>query len=103
MGWLPMWRVLVRYRDEGDPVTTRINLVREAILARLKLMYRLELSTLPEAGRARLLIALEALTDFEAWGLMRERHGLSFEAACDVWIDTIDKLLPPTPPMKPPA
>ena len=102
-GWLPMWRVLVRYRDEGDPVTTRINLVREAILARLKLMYRLELSTLPEAGRARLLIALEALTDFEAWGLMRERHGLSFEAACDVWIDTIDKLLPPTPPMKPPA
>ena len=56
-----------------------------------------------EAGRAQTLIALEALTDFEAWGLMRERHGLSFEAACDLWIDTIDKLLPPTPPMKPPA
>lgn len=100
-GWLPLWRVLVRHQDEGDEVKTRIHMVREAIMARLKLMYRPELSTLSEAGRAHLLIALEALTDFEAWGLMRERHGLSFEAACDVWIDTIDKLLPPTPPAKP--
>ena len=95
--WLPLWRVLVRYEDESDSVKARIQMVREAILARLKLMYRPELSTLPEAERTRLLIALEALTDFEAWGLMRERHGLSFEAACDVWIYAIDKLLPPTP------
>ena len=102
-GWLPMWRVLVRHQDEGDSVTTRIHLVREAILARLKLMYRPELSTLPEAERARLLIALEALTDFEAWGLMRERHGLSFEAAVRR-VDRHDRQTPAADaPMKPPA
>lgn len=95
--WLPMWRVLMRHQDDGDSVKARIHLVREAIRARMKLMYRPELSTLSEAGRARMLIALEALTDFEAWGLMRGRHGLSFEAAVEVWIDTIDRLLPPTP------
>lgn len=95
--WLPMWRVLVRHQDEGDSVKVRIHFVREAILARLKLMYRPELSVLSETERAHMLIALEALTDFEAWGLMRGRHGLSFEAAVDVWIDTIDRLLPPTP------
>ena len=95
--WLPMWRVLVRHQDDGDSVKARIQLVREAILARLKLMYRPELSVLSETERTHMLIALEALTDFEAWGQMRGRHGLSFEAACGVWIDTIDRLLPPTP------
>lgn len=95
--WLPLWRVLVRHQDEGDSVKARIHFVREAILARVKLMYRPELSTLSETERARMLIALEALTDFEAWGLMRGRHGLSFEAAVDVWIGTIDRLLPATP------
>jgi AcrR family transcriptional regulator len=96
-GWLPMWRVLVRHQDEGDAVKARIHVVREAIRARLKLMYRPELSVLSEAERAHMLMALEALTDFEAWGQMRGRHGLSFEAACGVWIDMIDRLLPPTP------
>jgi hypothetical protein len=61
------------------------------------LMYRPELSTLAEADRTALLITLEALTDFESWGRMRERHGLSVEAARDVWARAIDRLLPPTP------
>ncbi len=95
--WLPMWRVLVRHQERGDSVKARMHLVREAILARLKLMYRPELSTLSETDRTHMLIALEALTDFEAWGQMRGRHGLSFEAAVEVWIGTIDRLLPPTP------
>ena len=95
--WLPLWRVLVRHQDEGDMVRARIHMVREAILARLNLMYRPELSVLSEVERAHVLIALEALTDFEAWGRMRGQHGLSFEAACDVWINIIDRLLPPTP------
>ena len=99
--WLPMWRVLVRHQDEGDVVKARIQGVRDAIRARLKLMYRPELSVLSEAERAHMLIALEALTDFEAWGQMRGRHGLSFEAACGVWIDMIDRLLPPTPAASP--
>ena len=26
------------------------------------------------------------MTDFESWARMRELHGLSFEEACEVWI-----------------
>jgi hypothetical protein len=28
---------------------------------------------------------------------MREMHGLSFEESCSVWIDAVDRMLPPTP------
>jgi hypothetical protein len=28
---------------------------------------------------------------------MRHRHGLSVEAACEVWTMAIDRILPPTP------
>ena len=75
----------------------RIDRMRDAVWARLMLMYRPELSSLAEADRTALLIALETLTDFESWGRMRERHGLGVAAARDVWVRTIDRLLPPTP------
>ena len=60
-------------------------------------MYRAELDPLPESDRRKILIALEQLTDFESWGRMRERHGLSVEEAIDAWIAAIDRLLPATP------
>jgi AcrR family transcriptional regulator len=95
--WLPLWRVLLHNQRESSLLTMRIDRMRDAVWARLMLMYRPELSTLAEADRTALLIALEALTDFESWGRMRERHGLSVEAARDVWFRAIDRLLPPTP------
>jgi AcrR family transcriptional regulator len=95
--WLPLWRALLRYQHESDKLAFRIERMRDAIVARLELMYRPELSTLSEAERKAVLIALEALTDFESWGQLRERHGLSVEAARDVWIAAIDRILPPTP------
>jgi hypothetical protein len=58
---------------------------------------RPELSTLSAGERKEVLIALEALTDFEAWGRMRQRHGPSVEAAREVWINTIGRILPLTP------
>jgi AcrR family transcriptional regulator len=96
--WLPLWRALLHNQSESDLLTARIERMRDAIMARLELMYRPELSTLAEPERRQLLLALEALTDFESWGRMRERHGLSVEAAQEVWIKAIDRLLPPTPP-----
>jgi hypothetical protein len=60
-------------------------------------MYGPELSTLVPRERSRLLIILETLTDFESWGRMREQHGLSVAAACEVWARAIDRLLPATP------
>ncbi len=71
--------------------------MRDAIIRRLELMYRPELSTLSEKERRWTLITLEALTDFESWARMRATHGLSVEEACAVWISAIDGLLPPTP------
>jgi hypothetical protein len=60
-------------------------------------MYQPELSVLDEPMRRSTLIALEALTDFESWGRMRETYELSIEEACAVWRTAIDRLLPATP------
>ena len=95
--WLPLWRALLRHQHESEELALRIERMRDAVLGRLQLMYRPELSTLSESDRKAVLIALEALTDFESWGRLRERHGLSVEAARDMWIAAIDRILPPTP------
>jgi AcrR family transcriptional regulator len=96
--WLPLWRALNANRGESAELNTRMTLVREAIWKRLEIMYRPELSALDDRGRRHVLIALEAITDFESWGRMREDNGLSVEQACAVWTTAIDRLLPRTPP-----
>jgi AcrR family transcriptional regulator len=95
--WLPLWRALNANQGESIELKMRIRLGREMIMKRLELMYQPELSSLSEVDRKRTLITLEALTDFESWGRMRELYGLSFEQACALWIRVIDRLLPPTP------
>lgn len=95
--WLPLWRALNANQGESVELKMRIRLGREMIMKRLELMYQPELSSLSEVDRKRILIALEALTDFESWGRMRELYGLSFEQACALWIRVIDRLLPPPP------
>lgn len=96
--WLPLWRVLVANQGRLDELKTRIRFIRLAVIKRLELMYRPELTGLSDGDRRDLLVALEALVDFESWGRMREFHGLSFEQGCLVWIRTIDRLLPSTEP-----
>lgn len=95
--WLPMWRALNANQGDSDELKSRVRLARQLIFRRLELMYQPELSTLEEPTRGYALIALEALTDFESWGRMRENYGLTIEEACEVWTRTIDRLLPPTP------
>ena len=95
--------MLLHNQNESELLKVRISRMRDAVWARLALMYRAELGTLPDAERKMVLIALEQLTDFESWGRMRERHGLSVEEARDAWIAAIDRLLPPTPPPETPA
>jgi len=95
--WLPLWRALVLNQQISEELRLRIRRVREAIVARIMLMYRPELDSVSHVERRRTLIAIEALTDFESWARMREAAGLSFEDACTVWIRAIDRLLPPTP------
>jgi AcrR family transcriptional regulator len=95
--WLPLWRALVLNQQVSEELRLRIRRVREAIMARILLMYRPELDSVGSVERRRTLIAIEALTDFESWARMREAAGLSVEDACTVWIRAIDRLLPPTP------
>src|SRR5262249_23236582 len=95
--WLPLWRVVVANQAKLGDLKDRIRFIRHAVVKRMELMYGPELSTLDDGERRDLLIALEALIDFESWGRMREGHGLSIEEASGVWVRVIDRMLPPTP------
>ncbi len=97
--WLPLWRAMMVNKGESLELNNRALLARQAIIKRIEMMYRPELSTLPDQQRQHLLIVLESLIDFESWARMREDNGLSFAEACEVWTKAIDRLLPPTPPV----
>jgi len=95
--WLPLWRAMIDTQDQLAELESRVGLVRRANLARLKLMYGPELSTLPGPERKQLLFALGALTSFESWNQLRVDYGLTMEAAQNVWCTAIDRMLPATP------
>ena len=96
--WLPLWRALVANQGDSADLKARIVAVRQAILRRIELMYEPELSTLDEVERRQTVLAIDALVDFESWSRMRGFSGLSAEEAREVWIKSIDRLLPGTPP-----
>ena len=89
-----MWRALLHYQDESEELAIRVKRIRAALIARLELVYEPELSTLSKAQHTQLLVALDILADFESWRRMREGHGLSIEAARDIWINAIGHILP---------
>ena len=95
--WLPLWRVMSTSLSESSELRERIRLVRQLVAMRLEFMFKPELSTLSDGDRRKTLLALEAITDYESWGRMRELYGCSFEQACATWIRVVDGLLPPTP------
>jgi AcrR family transcriptional regulator len=97
--WLPLWRAFRANQGYSVELAERARFVRGAIVRRIELMYAPELSTLADQQRRQIVIAIEALIDFESWARMREFFGLSPEEGCAVWIRTIDPLLPPTPPV----
>ena len=91
--WLPLWRALLRYQSASEELAIRIKRIRAAMVSRLALVYAPELSTLSDAEHSQFLVALDILTDFESWGRMREDHGLSIEAARNLWINVIGRML----------
>ena len=91
--WLPLWRTLLRYQSASEELAIRIKRIRAAMVSRLALVYAPELSTLSDAEHSQFLVALDILTDFESWGRMREDHGLSIEAARNLWINVIGRML----------
>jgi hypothetical protein len=91
-----LWRLLRAAQQESEELRHRLSLARGRVRARLQLMYGPELATLSMHERNRLLFALEALTDPDKWAQMRD-SGMSFAEACESWVSTIDRMLPPTP------
>lgn len=93
--WLPLWRTLNRASiGAQEALKARISIVREMSRARLRLMYEPEFATLDPWRREATLIALEALTDYESWGRMREHYKLTFEQGCEVWEAMTYQILP---------
>ena len=95
--WLPLWRVLSADLSEAPDLRQRIGMIRQLSVMRMEMMFRPELSSVSDDVRKKVMLALEALLDFESWARMRELYGLSFEQASGVWIKAIDRLLPSTP------
>ncbi len=95
--WLPLWRVLSSDLSESPELQQRIGMIRQLVVMRMEMMFRPELSSVSDAERKKIMLALEALLDFESWARMRELYGLSFEDGCAVWVKAIDRLLPQTP------
>lgn len=95
--WQSLWRVLVATQDELAELKTRVVLARLGNIERMRLMYRPELSILPEHEREQLLMALATMISFESWQQMRGCFNLSREAAQEIWRAAIDRMLPPTP------
>ena len=95
--WLPLWRVMIATQQQVDELRMRVAMARQANIMRMRLMYAPELSTLAEAEREQLLIAMATMISFESWDQMRNCHGLSSDDAQAVWRAAIDRMLPPTP------
>jgi len=95
--WLPMWRALNANQGESQELQARVRQARKMIVRRMEIMYQPELAAFPEDERQKLLLALEAIMDFESWARMRQFFGLSAEEAISAWIRTVDRLLPSTP------
>jgi AcrR family transcriptional regulator len=95
--WLPLWRVLSTDSAQSPDLNQRITVIRQLTTMRMEMMFKPELSTVPDADRRKIMLALEALTDFESWARMREMYGLSVEEASTVWVRAINRLLPATP------
>jgi hypothetical protein len=94
---LYLWRLLLSGQANSAGLRNKVTIARKLVGLRLEAMYGPELATLPAAEQRKLLVTLEALTDFESWGLMREYHKMAFEDACAIWVNAIDRLLPSAP------
>jgi AcrR family transcriptional regulator len=95
--WLPLWRVLSTDASQSPDLLQRISVIRQLIVMRMEMMFKPELSAMPDSDRKKTVLALEAITAFESWARMRELYGLSVEEASTVWVRVIDRLLPATP------
>jgi hypothetical protein len=92
--WFVHWRVLRGSDLPSEARITRLAAVRQRDRDCILAAYDAELSAVDEVSRRNIVIALQGLTEFESWGLMRDAYGLSLDEGCKVWAEAIDRLLP---------
>jgi AcrR family transcriptional regulator len=97
VAFLPLVRWVKRPGSDGAFLLPKLGLSHFLQTQCIEAMYWPELSVLPEAERQRVILAIDLLVDYERWGSMTETAGLSFDEACALWRESIDRLLPPTP------
>jgi AcrR family transcriptional regulator len=90
----PLWDVVRQSQDEAPALRTRIEELREFARVQLEELYRPELDALSLTTRTGVVIALEAVMDFECWRRIREVHGLNPEEGRQVLREIMDRLLP---------
>ncbi len=96
--WGRLWRSLLVNRGDSDELSLKISKFQELRLSRLEAAFRPELAALSDVERRQTLIALGLLTDVGSWNCMRESLGLSVDEARAVWVRSVQRLLPSTPP-----
>lgn len=92
--WLPLWRAAASHEQRTQRLTGVLDRIRAATSVRLKLMFEPELSSLEPTEADDLVTTLEMIVDFESWVHLRERRGLSAEAAQALWMKALERILP---------
>ena len=91
--WLPLWRAAASHDQRSPPLATVLERARAAMSERIRLMFAPELAALAPADADELAITIEVLVDFESWVHLRERRGLSLEAARLLWERALEQIL----------
>lgn len=97
--WWPLWRAHLLAPERAECLAWTFEDRRMRRIGELEAAFRPELTTLPQADGARIVIALEVMTSVESWGQLKHRHGQSDAAIRDIWVATMDRLLPEGPPL----
>jgi AcrR family transcriptional regulator len=96
--WGRLWRSLLANRGDSDELRQKIGKFQELRLNRTEAVFGPELAALSGVERRQVVVALGLLTDASSWNCMRELLGLSRDEARAVWVGSIQRLLPSTPP-----
>jgi hypothetical protein len=92
--WLPLWRAAASHEQRSLPLATVLERVRGVTTERIRLLFAPELAALAPADADELVITVELLVDFESWVHLRERRGLSLEAARSLWTRALEQIVP---------
>lgn len=92
--WLPLWRAAASHEQRSQPLATVLERVRGATTERIRLLFDPELAVLAPEDAGELVITIELLVDFESWVHLRERRGLSVDAAQTLWARALERIVP---------